>query len=157
MHNILIELLEEHDKVSFYSIRFHGEEYTEFEKFLLKYKDTHKEDIGIIMYRLEKIIADGVFERHFRYAGKKWDRTSELPSHLDTANLRLYCICVSQSILILGNGGLKTTRTYNEDPYLNKCVDTLQKVDIILNKKQKTFAITINGKILEGELSIKIK
>ena len=34
-HDLLIELLEEGDKVSLYSPRFSGEEYTEFEKFLL--------------------------------------------------------------------------------------------------------------------------
>lgn len=33
--NLLIELLETGEKVSLYSPRFEGEEYTEFEKFLL--------------------------------------------------------------------------------------------------------------------------
>lgn len=37
--NLLIELLETGEKVSLYSPRFEGEEYTEFEKFLLTYKD----------------------------------------------------------------------------------------------------------------------
>ena len=40
--NVLVELLENGDKVSLYSPRFEGEDYTEFEKFLLKYKDTHR-------------------------------------------------------------------------------------------------------------------
>ena len=46
---LTIELLEEYEKVSFYSILYKGEKHTEFEKFLLKYKDTHPEDIGVIM------------------------------------------------------------------------------------------------------------
>lgn len=37
-HNLLIELLEDGSKVSLYSPRFEGEEYTEFEKFLIQYK-----------------------------------------------------------------------------------------------------------------------
>lgn len=37
--NVLIELLESGDKVSLYSPRFEGEEFTEFERFLLTYKD----------------------------------------------------------------------------------------------------------------------
>lgn len=37
--NLLIELLETGEKVSLYSPRIEGEEYTEFEKFLLTYKD----------------------------------------------------------------------------------------------------------------------
>ena len=40
--NVLVELLESGDKISLYSPRFEGEDYTEFEKFLLKYKDTHR-------------------------------------------------------------------------------------------------------------------
>ena len=37
--NLLIELLEDGEKVSLYSPHFEGEEYSEFEKFLLTYKD----------------------------------------------------------------------------------------------------------------------
>lgn len=153
---LIIELLEEHEKVNFYSILFQGETQTEFEKFLLEFKDSHPEDIGTIMYRLDKIIEDGVFERHFRYAGKRKDRTAELPSHFDTANLRLYCLCISPQILVLGNGGLKTTQTYNEDPYLNECVEALQKIDFVINKKEGYGTITINGKTLVGDLSLYI-
>lgn len=43
--NVLIELLESGDKVSLYSPRFEGEEFTEFERFLLTYKDNYAEDI----------------------------------------------------------------------------------------------------------------
>ena len=38
--NLLIELLEDGEKVSLYSPHFEGEEYSEFEKFLLTYKIT---------------------------------------------------------------------------------------------------------------------
>lgn len=110
---ISIELLEEHERVSFYSFTLKGEAQSEFEKFLLKYRDTYPDDIGKIMYRLERITRDGVFERHFRYASKITDRVAELPSNIDTSKLRVYCLCISEKILILGNGGLKKTKTYN--------------------------------------------
>lgn len=45
--NLLIELLETGEKVSLYSPRFEGEEYTEFEKFLLTYKDRYAQDVQI--------------------------------------------------------------------------------------------------------------
>lgn len=154
---LTIELLEEYETVNFYSPLFKGEEYTEFEKFLLNFKDSHPKDIAIILSRLDKITEDGVFERHFRYAGRVKDRTSELPSHVDTTKLRLYCICVSSQILILGNGGLKTTRTYNEDDTLNDYVDTLQKIDLVLDYKQKKYQIQVNGRTLEGNLSLYIE
>jgi len=151
-----IELLEEYEKVNFYSIRFDGESDTEFEKFLLAFKDSHPDDIAVIMYRLDRITQDGVFPRHFRYAGKMKDRTAELPNNFDTANLRLYCLCISPQILLLGNGGLKTTKTYNEDPYLDKCVTTLQKIDSVLNHKEIKSEITVSGKTLSGDLSLYI-
>ncbi len=151
-----IELLEEYEKVSFYSILYKGEKHSEFEKFLMSFRDSHPEDIGTIMYRLERITQDGVFERHFRYAGRVKDRTAELPSHFDTAKLRLYCLCISPQILILGNGGLKETRTYNEDSYLNSCVVALQKIDFVIHKKEEYASISIDGKTLVGDLSLYI-
>ena len=108
------------------------------------------------MYRLERITQDGVFPRHFRFAGKVKDRTAELPSQLEAINLRIYCICISPQILILGNGGLKTTRTYNEDKYLNQCVETLRDIDSELNIKQKKHKIQIVGKNINGDLSLSI-
>lgn len=41
--NLLIELLEDGERVSLYSPHFEGEEYSEFEKFLLTYKDDYPE------------------------------------------------------------------------------------------------------------------
>ena len=43
--NLLIELLEDGEKVSLYSPHFDGENYSEFEKFLLTYKDTYPDDV----------------------------------------------------------------------------------------------------------------
>ncbi len=153
---LTIELLEEYERVNFYSILYKGEKLTEFEKFLMAYKDSYSQDVGTIMYRMERITQDGVFDRHFRYAGRVKDRTAELPSHFDTSNLRLYCLCISPQILILGNGGLKGTRTYNEDPHLNSCVEALQKIDFVINKKEGYGSISINGKTLVGNLSLYI-
>ena len=50
--NLLIELLEDGDKVSLYSPHFEGEEYSEFEKFLLAYKDTYPDDVRQLVYIL---------------------------------------------------------------------------------------------------------
>ena len=53
--NLLIELLEDGEKVSLYSPHFEGEEYSEFEKFLLTYKDTYPDDVRQLVYRLDII------------------------------------------------------------------------------------------------------
>lgn len=150
--NLLIELLETGEKVSLYSPRFDGEEYTEFEKFLLQYKDTHTQDIQILIRRLDIIKQNGAEDRYFRYEGTIKDRVMALPSHLDTTNLRLYCLNIEHKVLILGNGGIKETRTYQENPQLHKAVQTLQKIDIEIKRQQNQQVVTVSGTNLNGPL-----
>ena len=154
--NLFIELLEDGDKVSIYSPRFEGEKYTEFERFLLKFRDDYPNDVAQLVYRLDIIKRDGAADRHFRYEGTRHDRVMALPSHLETTALRLYLLNIQSKILILGNGGLKSTATYQEDEQLSRCVSTLQKIDIELKLRQHQKVITIRGTELLGELSFVI-
>lgn len=61
---------------------------------------------------------------------------------IDSHKLRLYCLRISDKILILGNGGVKHTKTYEEDPKLLGYVIDLQKFEVALKEAQK------KGKIL---------
>ena len=133
-----------------------GEDYSEFEKFLLTYKDAYPDDVRQLVYRLDIIKRDGAADRHFRYEGTKRDRVMALPSHLETTSLRLYLLNIQAKILILGNGGLKSTATYQEDEHLHKCVKTLQKIDIEIKEREKQKMIVITGTELFGELSFTI-
>ena len=150
--NLLIELLEDGEKVSLYSPHFEGEEYSEFEKFLLTYKDIYPDDVRQLVYRLDIIKRDGAEDRHFRYEGTMRDRVMALPSHLETTSLRLYLLNIQAKILILGNGGLKQTATYQEDENLHRQVRTLQKIDIELKQREKDKVIVVTGTELLGEL-----
>ena len=154
--NLFLELLEDNNKVSLYSPHFEDEEYSEFEKFLLTYKDTYPDDIRQLVYRLDIIKRDGAEDRHFRYEGTRRDRVMALPSHLETTSLRLYLLNIDAKILILGNGGLKTTTTYEEDAVLHKCVQTLQKIDIQMKQMEKRRIITVTGTKLLGTLTFTI-
>lgn len=154
--NLLIALLEDGEKVSLYSPKFEGETCTEFEKFILKFRDSHLADLQVLLRRLDIIKVNGAEDRYFRYEGTVKDRVMALPSHLDTANLRLYCLNLSHKVLILGNGGVKTTQTYQEDEHLTRCVETLQKIDIQIKNKEKTQIVTIEGTHLIGPLSFTI-
>ncbi len=153
---MLLELLEDGNKVSLYSPHFEGEAYSEFEKFLLAYKDTYPNDVRQLVYRLDIIKRDGADDRHFRYEGKMRDRVMALPSHLETTSLRLYLLNINAKVLILGNGGLKTTSTYQEDAHLNRSVQTLQKIDIQLKQREKQKIITVSGTKLLGTLTFSI-
>ncbi len=94
--------------------------------------------------------------RHFRYEGTRRDRVMALPSHLETTSLRLYLLNIQAKVLILGNGGLKSTATYQEDENLHRQVRTLQKIDIELKQREKDKVIVVKGTELLGELSFSI-
>lgn len=63
---------------------------------------------------------------------------------------------MATKVLILGHGGLKQTATYQEDAILNRCDNTLQKIDIELKQRERQKVITIRGTELLGELSFVI-
>ena len=146
--------METGEKVSLYSPRFEGEEFTEFERFLLTYKNSYTKDVQILIRRLDIIKEMGTEDRFFRYEGSKQDRVMALPSHIDTTNLRLYCLNICHKILILGNGGIKTTQTYQEDDNLHRSVQNLQKIDIKikqLEKKKRRLQRSISRKYLKNK------
>jgi hypothetical protein len=120
---ITVVPFEKHDKVTYYTIQFSEDEDTEFDKFFDKY-DTEQfgEDFDIITEWLGKIGEDGADERFFRPEG---GRVKAVP--IETNSLRLYCFRVNECIVILGNGGEKTTRTYQEDDELNEYVQVLRE------------------------------
>lgn len=87
-------------------------------------------------------------ERFFRNEGRMRDNVKALA--IDSRKLRLYCLRISDQILILGNGGIKLTRTYEEDDTLSGYVMDLQKFDQMLLNAQKSGKITIEKNMITG-------
>ena len=128
-----IELVEENEKVNFYSIHLDGKELTELESFFEKFPIgcEYDEEIDVIIAWMDKIAETGALERYFRPEGRYGDGVGVIP--IDIGNkVRLYCLRLSDKILIFGNGGVKDTRTYNEDTELSGYVINLQKLDALL-------------------------
>lgn len=115
-----IELVEEHDAVNFYSIHLEDEELAELERFFEKFplESPFDEDIDTIIAWLDKIGESGALERYFRHEGRFGDGVSAIP--IDAGQLRLYCIRLSEKILIFGNGGVKDTPTWQESETLKE-------------------------------------
>lgn len=88
-----------------YSIQFLSEDESEFERFYTKFRDesTYNEDFERLLNILGRIADFGAFERFFRLEGKMSDRVCALP--VVKSRLRLYCVRLSDKILVLGNGG----------------------------------------------------
>lgn len=108
-----------------------------------------------IVYYIEKIKENGVLERYFRPEGKPAQKITAIP--VETNKLRLYAIRLSDNILIVGNGGHKKTKTYNEDPVLNECVDHLVQLSFILQLKIDAGVIKLEHNELIGDLSFYFK
>ena len=103
-------LVEEARNCTLYTIQFLSEDDTEFEQFYNKFKDDveFNPDLMRIVGFLGKIADFGALERYFRPEGKMSDHVVALP--VVRSKLRLYCLRLSDKILILGNGGKKDTK-----------------------------------------------
>lgn len=150
MKKAQLKTIEQNDNVSLYSICFNESDISEFEDFLIKFKDNSKlnRDFQTIILALEKIIDQGALERFFRLEGKMNDNVTALS--IDSRKLRLYCLRISDQIMILGNGGVKTTRTYQEDEELSGYVMDLRRFDELLKQAQKNGTITIQKNMIVG-------
>lgn len=155
--NFTLEIVEQCDDVTIYSILFENEENNEFLKFINKYADnpSFSHDIQRIVSYIDKIKENGVLERYFRREGKPAQKIKAIPVEIN--KLRLYAIRLTDNILILGNGGHKKTKTYNEDPELNEYVEHLAQLSFILKLKLETGVIKINHNELNGDLSFYLR
>ncbi len=148
MKEAVLKTIEQNDNVCLYSICFEGSELSEYEKFLNEFKDnaTYNRDFNIILLALSKIIDRGALERFFRIEGKMSDNVAALA--IDSRSLRLYCLRISDQVLILGNGGVKSTRTYEEDPKLLGYVTDLQSFDKALLEAQRRGRVRIEKNVI---------
>lgn len=101
------------------------EELSELERFFEKFPEgcEYDEDIDTIIAWLDRIGENGALERYFRYEGRLGDGVSAIP--IETSNLRLYCIRLSDKILIFGNGDVKNTAAWEDSETLSVYVETL--------------------------------
>ncbi len=139
------------ENCTMYSIQFLSEDESEFERFYSKFKDEteYNEDFERLLNILGRIADFGAFERFFRLEGKMSDEVCALP--VLKSRLRLYCLRLSDKILILGNGGVKASRTYNEDNTLRGYVITLQKFDKLIREGVKDGTIVVTENTIETE------
>ena len=132
-----LELVIESDNVSIYSPKYDGETQTEFEKFMsdngsLSHPQL-KKDFDAIIAVIKKMVDDcGARENLFRLEGKNIKAIPlcvEQRRRRGVGTLRLYCIRISERILVVGNGGIKRVRKYEDDPVLLGIVDKLRSIE----------------------------
>lgn len=75
------------------------------------------------------------------------DNLCALP--IESGKIRLYCLRISDEILILGNGDVKQTVTYEEDAKLLGYAMDLQQFDQLLRKDIEDGIVTIEERELK--------
>lgn len=149
-----IELLEEYENVNFYSIRLAGEELTEVEAFFEKFPigSEYDEEIDVIISWMDKIAERGALERYFWPEGRYGDGVGVIP--IDIGNkVRLYCLRLSDKILVFGNGGVKDASRWEESenlaPYVKLLIDTSR----FISSRIKDGTIVLVDKEIVGNLN----
>lgn len=151
MANVKIKNLKQTEKNGLFSLVFENDSYSEFEKFIEKFKNEADvaRDLNVILSYIEQMInGAGFLERYFRPEGRMNDDVCALP--VVSGKLRLYCLRLSDSVLITGGGGRKSTKTYQEDSNLNGYVISLQKLDELIKLEVKKGNIVIESGMIKG-------
>lgn len=143
MSEVELLLVSSTNRCTMYTIRFLSDDLSEFEKFISKFRKDAvlNPDFQAIMRFVEQIMANGSLDRYFRREGKMNDSVVALP--ILKSKLRLYCLRLSDKILILGNGGVKNVRTYQEDSALQGYVIDLQKFERLLKQEVRSGKVTL--------------
>lgn len=151
MKNIKITSVAQTEKAGLFTLIFEGDSFSEFQKFIETYKDdTHySRELQVILAVIEHMMQGaGFLERYFRPEGRMRDHVSALP--IERGRLRLYCLRLSDEILIVGGGGVKNVRRYQDSAELSGYVITLQKLEEAIRAALKKGQITIEGTSIEG-------
>ena len=156
MSEVELLLLDQTENCTVYTIQFLSDDLNEFEKFVAKFQSDAEfnRDYRIIAKFIDQILDFGALERYFRPEGKMKDSVVALPTV--QSKLRLYGLRLSDRILILGNGGHKKTRTYDEDDKLKGYVLTLQRFEELLKDGVADGSVIITESEIETDKTFEL-
>ena len=113
---ITLQLFKSFQKVNFYTFKFEDDEQTETDKFFSKFEGNEfvaadlENLAGWLTLIGQKYGAKIDFFRQEASAQALPPPMSKMVREVIVNNLRLYCVCVSEQIVILANGGMKTSQ-----------------------------------------------
>lgn len=154
----LIELDEFNCRVGhIYSVAIDDSDNTLFDLFLEENDEEFRKELGTIMTKLNTMSArTGFGDFYFKLnEGKPGDGLCAITDI--KGKLRLYCIRFGNVLLVLGGGGPKTTRTYQEDDKLYSENRQLRLISKAMTKaiKDGTLRIEDDGR-LTGDLVLEL-
>lgn len=147
-----------------YTFKFQNKALTEFDEFMLKFKDSDdkliKDDFNRIIKAIQKISESGALERYFRIEGKYKDNVVAIPLYIESRKnhptLRLYCLRLSDHLIIIGNGDTKF-QNYNNNPQIVQFTTDLASLEQAIKYYKKTNKIELNHNRIVVSNSINIE
>jgi hypothetical protein len=162
----LLEIFEQFRKVTFYTLRDETQEYSETDRFIERFSNDaqYKEDYDQIATLIEAIgethgAKDIFFSRHEAHATALPPSKSLVLNGLEILfmhnSLRLYCLKIAENIVILFNGGIKTSQKVQDSPdlmpkfrnaqyWVKKILENIQDKSIIVDN-HRALLITPEG------------
>lgn len=153
MKRLEIEVFKQFQKANFYTIRFENDEISETDSFIARFEEDpeHCNDLGIILQWIATMGEEkGTLERYFRPERK----AQAIP--IVTSGLRLYCIRISDELVILGNGGIKESQKVQNSPTAFPQFKLMNKLAYALERSIAKGKTISNGKDLSGVLKFEI-
>ncbi len=156
MSEVELLLVNSSESCTMYTIQFLTDDKSEFEKFVAKFRNDAvlNTDFQTIMRFVQQILSNGALERYFRPEGKMRDSVVALP--VIKSKLRLYCHRLTDKILVLGNGDVKNSKTYEEDETLQGYVMDLQKFECLLKQEVRLGNVEITEKEIKTDKTFKL-
>ncbi|MBO5834553.1 MAG: hypothetical protein J6R12_00755 [Bacteroidales bacterium] len=143
------------EKCQVFTIRIDGEDLSLFESFAEQFMDSYPKELVNIYERLKFIGKEGGARPHFFKfnEGSPGDGVSALYDS-PAKKLRLYCIVYGTVAIVLGGGGPKKVRTWQEDEVLSRQVSLMKRVSVAISKAIREGEIIISDAGLSGNLTI---
>lgn len=146
------------DKASIYSIVTEDSKVSFLDHFIKEHQVGFTQDLLSIMSRLKSMgNAVDALEIYFKLdEGLEWDDLVCAFYDIPDKHLRLYCIRLNEKIVVVGNGGTKNVRAWQDDPKLSREVREMMHYSKIIRKKleDSTLRISEDGLKFEGDLML---
>jgi len=129
-----------------------------FDVFLEEYRDAHLSEMLGLMRKIKSMTEEiGIIEPHYKpdEGCKAGDNVVDL-FDAEEKLMRLYGIRKSKNLIIVGSGGPKTTRTWQEDPKLAREVELMCLISEMLeiNLEHGSLKISVDGLTFIGNLGL---
>lgn len=133
------------NKAIFYSAIVGDDKETLFEKFLKENMELYGDELRNIDYRIRAMNEKFGAQEHFfkLHEGKLGDGVAAIYD-VPSKKLRLYCLRFGSATVIIGGGGNKNTRTYQENPKLDKEVKLMSKISKMITSAMRDKEICLN-------------